>query len=175
MKKLFLLLIFTLLLQNIVNAQYKTYRKNIYVKFSNYENVSTKLETIIDSINFEFEPNTENFWGINITNNGTQKVYILWNDAVFGTGSNLSKIVFNTDNRLLMNSEKPPEIIYPGLNISKQIDNVMNFSSSDYIGQLYYSKYLDNGLEWRIKLIIPIKIGDIQKDYIFEFIVYKKQ
>ena len=56
MKKILLFLFATLCFQGTINAQYKTFRKNVYVKFKNYENVSTKLETTIDSINFKFEP-----------------------------------------------------------------------------------------------------------------------
>lgn len=175
MKKILLFLFATLCFQGTINAQYKTFRKNVYVKFKNYENVSTKLETTIDSINFKFEPDTENLWGIKITNNGNQKVSVLWNEAVFGAGNRQSKVIFGTDSELLMNSEKSPEMIYPGSIISREIDNIKNFSSSDYTEKLYRTKYLKDGVEWPVKLIVPIKKGNTQKDYTFDFLVYKQK
>ena len=166
-----LILLSLLLMVFIVKAQYKTFHKNIYGKFANYDNTEGKLEVELDSILFTFEPDTENFWDFKAENKSKTKVSIDWQNAFIVVGKVGSPIVFGTDSRLLMNQPKQPEIILPDTYIKRKIDQKSNFEDS-YTGRLFAKKYIKDGYEWHVKVTIPIIKNEISKEYLFDIIIY---
>lgn len=162
---------FALLFIVNANAQFKTFYKNIYAKFGNYENVDGKLETEVDSVFFSFKPNTENFWELRIENGTNSKIYVDWENANIVVGKEVSPIVFSTDTKLTMNQPKKPELVLPGTYVKREIDQKTNYEDS-YTGRLFTKKYIKGGYEWHVKITIPIEKNEVSKEYLFDIIIY---
>lgn len=171
MKKITLVLIITFFF-SMVNAQYKTFNRNIFVEFIDMENKEGKLECEIDSVLFSFEPNSENFWNVKIHNNRGSKIIIDWDGTIMAKNSKSSGIVFSGDSQITMNNPKVSETVLPDTYIEKKIDMKSNFGS--YTSTLYYPRQVRKGGNAKITLSIPIDNGISKKDYIFKFNVYSE-
>jgi hypothetical protein len=169
------LLAFLLIINATCFAQYKTFQKNIYVKFRYLENKSNQLNFDVDSMLFTFSPDQENFWGVNIKNLSTKKINVEWGMASFGIGDELHPIVFSSDTRMTMPIKKTSEAVYPKTSIDKKVDRLNAFENPNFISKLYLVKYIKNGHEWPLKMVIPITIDQKTNDYAFDFIVYYKK
>lgn len=172
MKKITLVVIIAFFV-SMVNAQYKTYNRNIFVEFIDMENTEGKLECGIDSILFSFEPNRENLWEVKIHNNRISKIIIDWDGTIMAKDGKSSGIIFSDDSQITMNNPKVSETVLPDTYIEKEIDMKSNFGSTTH--SLYYPRQVRKGKNAKITLSIPIDNGISKKDYLFKFNVYSEK
>lgn len=166
------LLLFALCCVFSLSAQYKTYKKNVYVKFDNIESEKPdELISIQDSLSFTFKPYSDNFWETKIENNTNQRITIDWDNAIISSNNRSSKIIFSDDRRLFLGSPKQPEVILQNNYSSKRVDALVNFNGSvDH--PLYYLKELKRNGTCKVVIILPIIKNDTTKEYEFSFTVF---
>lgn len=172
MKKITLVFVLSFFV-SMVNAQYKTYNRNIFVEFIDMENVEGKLECEIDSVLFSFEPDRENLWEVKIRNNRNSKIVIDWGGTIMAKDGKSSGIIFSDDSQITMNNPKAPDTVLPDTYVEKEVDMKSNFE--DVTLSLYYPRQVRKGKNAKITLSIPIDNGISKKDYLFKFNVYSSK
>lgn len=123
-----------------------------------------------DSLKFDFLPLSYS-WRVTIENKADVTAKCLWDEALFIVDKKSSPIVFETTLKLDLDKSKGETLIAPGTLIRKDIlprENV-----SDGTISIVFNKGAVKKADIPIKLILPVEIGGVKRDYVFDFIVSK--
>lgn len=174
MKKIILFIFFIIMSMNILKGQIIDSDK-VEWDVKNKENLEvsyTKWGEIIikdSGVSFTIRPRAYTpLWEIQISNELSHSISIIWNEAAMGSGRTMSRIVFGDMNKITMSNKIPNSIIYEGKYLQKDIigeDYAKNSYMSLYplktMKEIYKMKKSPQSYD--VDIIIPIMINEEQK------------